>query len=146
MFVGGSTGSTAGGVKTSTIAVSFIFLFAGLRSQSRPILFGRSLSVDDIKKASGVICFNASLISAGVLIISAVQQLSLPDVLFEVFSAMGTVGMTAGITRALAPVSKFVIIALMFLGRVGSVTLASAFLEKRAAPRIMYPVEKISLG
>lgn len=146
MFIGGSSGSTAGGAKTSTLAVMFIFLFTSLRSRGRPILFGRSLSDSEIKKAANVICFNASLIFIGALIITAVQNLSLTDVLFEVFSAMGTVGMTAGITRALVPVSKCVIIVLMFCGRVGSVTLASAFLEKRAEPKIMYPVEKISIG
>ncbi|MBQ7638699.1 MAG: Trk family potassium uptake protein [Clostridia bacterium] len=146
MFSGGSTGSTAGGIKTSTIAVVFIFLFTSLRARRRPMLFGRSLSDEAVKKASGVICFNAALIFIGAVIITAVQNLSLGDVLFETFSAMGTVGMTTGITRTLAPISKCVIIVLMFFGRVGSVTLASAFFEKRAEPRVMYPVEEISIG
>jgi len=146
MLVGGSSGSTAGGVKTSTVAVVFIFQFAGLRARKKPVLFGRSLSDEDVRKASGVLCFNSALIFFGALIITAVQNLNLSDVLFEVFSAMGTVGMSTGITRDLAVISKLVIIVLMFLGRVGSVTLASAFLEKRAEPRVTYPVEKISIG
>ncbi len=146
MFIGGSTGSTAGGIKTTTLAVVLLFLFSGLRAKKRPLIFGRTLNENAVKKASGIITFNLLLIIVSGVVITAVQPLPLPDVLFEVFSAMGTVGMSTGITRALAPVSKLMIMLLMFCGRVGSVTLASAFLEKRAEPPIRYPVEEISLG
>ena len=146
MLIGGSTGSTAGGIKTTTIAVVFIYLFTALRARRRPQILGRTLHEDAIKKAAGIITFNLSLIFIASLVITAVQQLSLADVLFESFSAMGTVGMSTGITRSLIPVSKCMIMLLMFCGRVGSVTLASAFLEKRAEPAISYPTEEISLG
>ena len=146
MFIGGSAGSTAGGIKTTTIAAVFIFLFAGLRAKRSPQLFGRTLRDDTVRKASGVICFNFSLIFLATLLITAVQPLAIGDVLFETFSAMGTVGMTTGITRALLPVSRLAIMVLMFSGRVGSVTLASAFLEKRAAPKVNYPAEDINIG
>lgn len=146
MLIGGSTGSTAGGIKTTTIAVVFIFLFTGLRKQKNAQIFGRTLNENTPRKASGIICFNLSMIFIACTVLTAVQKLPLPDVLFEVFSAMGTVGMSTGITRTLAPVSLCVIMLLMFCGRVGSVTLASAFLEKRAAPKISYPVEEINLG
>ena len=146
MLIGGSTGSTAGGIKTTTIAVVFIFLFAGLRKQKNAQVFGRTLNEEATKKASGIICFHLSLIFAACTVITSVQKLPLPDVIFEVFSAMGTVGMSTGITRMLTPVSLIMIMLLMFCGRVGSVTLASAFLEKRAAPKVRYPVEDINLG
>ena len=146
MFIGGSAGSTAGGIKTTTIASVFIFLFAGLRAQRAPQLFGRTMKDDTVRKASGVICFNCTLIILASLVLTTVQKLSLGDVLFETFSAMGTVGMTTGITRALVPVSQLAIMTLMFSGRVGSVTLASAFLEKRAAPRVNYPSEDVNIG
>ena len=146
MLVGGSTGSTAGGIKTTTIAVMFIFLFTALRSRRRSHLFGRTLNENAVKKAANIITFNSSLIFISVLIITCLQALPLTDVFLEVFSAMGTVGMSTGLTRMLSPISQCVIIFLMFCGRVGSVTLASAFLEKRAEPKISYPTEEISLG
>ncbi len=146
MFVGGSTGSTAGGIKTTTLAVVFIYLFTDLRARRRPQLLGRSLNDATVKKASGIITFNLSLAVFAAVAITAAQRLPVSDVLFEVFSAIGTVGMSTGVTRALSPFSLCVIMLLMFCGRVGSVTLASAFLEKRAEPRIQCPEEEIRLG
>ncbi len=146
MLVGGSTGSTAGGIKTTTIAVMFIFLFTDLRARRRPHLLGRTLDDSAVKKAANIITFNITLIFVSAVFISAIQPLPITDVIFEVFSAMGTVGMSTGITRLLLPLSKCMIIILMFCGRVGSVTLASAFLEKRAEPLITYPTEEIKLG
>ena len=99
-----------------------------------------------LKKASGIITFNLSLAVIAAVAITAAQRLPVSDVLFEVFSAIGTVGMSTGVTRALSPFSLCVIMLLMFCGRVGSVTLASAFLEKRAEPRIQCPGEEIRLG
>ena len=146
MFIGGSAGSTAGGIKTTTFAVMFIFLFTALRARKRPQLLGRSLHDAAIKKSANIITFNLSLIILSLLVISFVQPVSLPDLLLEMFSAMGTVGMSTGFTRLLSPIAKCVVIVLMFCGRVGSVTLASAFLEKRAEPKVAYPTEEIKLG
>ena len=146
MLIGGSTGSTAGGIKTTTIAVTFLFLFSGLRARKRVTLFGRTIDESAVKKASGVICFNLSLIFIAAVLITAVQRLQLSDVLFETFSAMGTVGMTTGITRELTSVSQAAVMFLMFCGRVGSVTLASAFLERRAEAQVRYPTEEIRIG
>lgn len=146
MLVGGSTGSTAGGIKTTTLAVVLLFLFSGLRSRNKAQVFGRTLNENAVKKASGVITFNVALIIIAAIFITALQPLPLPDVLIETFSAMGTVGMSTGITRLLHPIGKCLIAGLMFCGRVGSVTLASAFLQKRAHAKISYPVEDISLG
>ena len=146
MLIGGSSGSTAGGIKTTTIAVTFLFLFSGLRARKRVTVFGRTLDESAVKKASGVICFNLSLIFISSVLITCLQNIPLTDVLFEVFSAMGTVGMTTGITRELLPLSQCIIMLLMFCGRVGSVTLASAFLERRAEAHISYPVEEIRIG
>ena len=146
MFVGGSTGSTAGGIKTTTLAVVLIYLFTDLRARRRPQLLGRSLNDAAVKKASGIITFNLSLAVFAAVAITAAQRLPVSDVLFEVFSAIGTVGMSTGVTRALSPFSLCMIMLLMFCGRVGSVTLASAFLEKRAEPRIQCPEEEIRLG
>ncbi len=146
MLVGGSSGSTAGGIKTTTVAVIFLNLISGLRGISRPRIFGRTLEEDARKKAVTVCSFNLVLIFIAVTLICAMQDFSLSDVLFEVFSAMGTVGMTTGITRSLNDVSKIIIIFLMFAGRVGSISFALALLEKRAQPSVLYPTEAITVG
>lgn len=146
MYIGGSPGSTAGGVKTTTVAVAVIYMFASLRGEKRPVLFGRSFEDDVIKKASTVMIVNFFLSFIAAMVISTVQDLPLADVIFETSSAMGTVGMTTGITRDLVPVSQIIIIFLMFCGRVGSTSFALALLEKRTSSKIAYPVENITVG
>ncbi len=146
MFVGGSSGSTAGGVKTTTIAVIFSYLYASLRGVSKPVIFGRSVDEATHRKAITVCVFNLTLIFAAVTLICSIDKLPLEDVCFEIFSAMSTVGMTTGITRNLSVVSQIIIIILMYIGRVGSIGFALAILEKRAQPEVAYPVEAITVG
>ena len=146
MFIGGSPGSTAGGVKTTTMAVLLIYTFAGIRREQSAGIFGRSIDTDTFKKSASVFFFNLLLALFGALAVCAIQPLHLEDVLFECFSAIGTVGMTTGITRALLPASSYIIAFLMFCGRVGSISFAVALLEKRARPPVLRPVEQITVG
>ncbi len=146
MFIGGSSGSTAGGIKTTTIAVIVIFLFYGLRSKRRPQLFGRALEENSVKKASSVMFFNFILVFSALVAICALQDFNIRDVIFETFSAMGTVGMSTGITRELTTVSKCIIMFLMYCGRVGSTSFALALLEKKVDPPVLCPVENITIG
>lgn len=146
MFVGGSSGSTAGGIKTTTLAVALFYMVAGLRGVRQPSVFGRTISGETGKKAMCVLMINFLLAFAGTVIISAAQQLPAMDVIYETASAMGTVGLTAGITRDLVTTSRLVIIFLMFCGRVGSTSFALALFEKRAAPPVRYPEEDITVG
>lgn len=146
MFIGGNSGSTAGGVKTTTVAVLLIYTVSGIRGQQHATIFGRKLEDDSLKKATYVFFTNLMLALGGTLIICGVQELGLIDVLFECFSASGTVGMTTGITRDLLTVSKLVIIFLMYCGRVGSISFGSALLEKKALPPVTAPTEKITIG
>lgn len=146
MYIGGSPGSTAGGVKTTTVAVAFIYMMSGLRGTKKPAVFGRSFEDDVVKKASCAMLFNFVLSFTATLIICSLQSFPVADVIFETSSAMGTVGMTTGITRDLLPVSQLIIIFLMFCGRVGSTSFALALLEKKADPKISYPVENITVG
>lgn len=146
MFVGGSSGSTAGGIKTTTLAVALFYMVAGLRGVRQPAVFGRTISGETGKKAMCVLMINFLLAFAGTVIISAAQQLPALDVIYETASAMGTVGLTAGITRDLVTTSRLVIVFLMFCGRVGSTSFALALFEKRAAPPVRYPEEDITVG
>ena len=146
MLVGGSPGSTAGGVKTTTFAVIVLFGLASFRGQEAPTVFGRRLSEDARKKSSTVLFFNIGLALLAATAICGLQSLPALDVLFEVFSAIGTVGMSTGITRSLGGASVYVVAALMYLGRVGSVSFAVALLEKKAQPPVSYPTERIIVG
>ncbi|NCB51294.1 MAG: Trk family potassium uptake protein [Clostridia bacterium] len=146
MFIGGSSGSTAGGIKTTTLAVILLSLSAGFRKQRCAYAFGRRLPDEALKRASIIVFTSLILALGGALLISGIQGLDISDTLFEVFSAIGTVGLSTGVTRSLSVLSRCVIIILMYSGRVGSVSFAIALLERHASPPITYPEEQITVG
>lgn len=147
MFIGGSPGSTAGGIKTTTLAVIAMSTFNGITHRQSKGIFGRRLEKDAIHKASSVAFTNLSLAIIGIVALLAIQpSLGIGDVIFECASAIGTVGMTTGITRDLVTASRLIIAFLMFCGRVGSVSFALALMEKKAAPPVKNPREKITIG
>lgn len=146
MFVGGSPGSTAGGIKTTTFVTLLLFGIASLRGDEAPTVFGRRLSEEARKKSMNVVFFNACLALSGTLLLCGTQGLDLADVMLETFSAMSTVGLSTGITRELSDLCAYAVAALMYLGRVGSVSFAVALLEKKAKPPVLYPVEQITVG
>ncbi len=147
MFIGGSPGSTSGGVKTTTFVVILIHAFCGIRHERCANIFGRRIEDDSVNKALAIVSCNMALIFAGCFFICALQpELELSRVVFEVVSGIGTAGISTGLIRELCPLSLYFMMALMFLGRLGSVSFAVALLEKRALPRVQYPVEKITIG
>ncbi len=146
MVIGGSPGSTAGGVKTTSLAVIVLYAFASFRGREKPTVFGRSISADTFRKSCGVLFFNINLALVAAIVLCAEQPLDPVEAVFETVSAIGTVGMSAGITSSLCPFSAAVVALLMFLGRVGSVSFAVALLEKRSAPPVEYPSEEITVG
>lgn len=146
MLVGGSPGSTAGGVKTVSVAAIVLFAVASFRGKDAPTVFGRTLPQNVLRKAYNVLFFNVSLAIAAALLICGLQGFDLADVLMETVSAISTVGSTAGITRELSPFCSYVVAGLMYLGRVGSVSFAVALLEKKAKPPVRYPEETIIVG
>lgn len=146
MFMGGSPGSTAGGIKTTTFVVMFLYLWSNLRNTTGCNIFGRRLDDEVIKKAGLVFYFNLILVVSAVLAICSLESMQFIDILFEVMSAMGTVGMTTGITRDLCVASKLILVLLMYCGRIGSMTFAMSFIEKRKNAPVKLPVEKITVG
>ena len=146
MVIGGSPGSTAGGVKTTSLAVIVLYAHASFRGREKPTVFGRSISADAFRKSCGVLFFNINLALIASIILCVWQPLEPVDAVFEAVSAIGTVGMSTGITQSLCGFSSYVIALLMFLGRVGSVSFAVALLEKRSAPPVDYPAEEITVG
>lgn len=146
MFIGGSPGSTAGGVKTTTIVVLFLYSFSYMRSNRSTSIFGRSLEDDALRKASAVFFTNLMLALGVTILISSIQKLPVLDILFETFSAIGTVGMSTGLTRELNDISRVLIIFLMYCGRVGSLSFANALAGKRKTAPVKNAVEKITIG
>ena len=146
MFIGGSPGSTAGGIKTTT----FVVLVFGVISSSRHTpsinLFRKRLDENIVKQASAIFTIYICAILVATMIICAIQPFSMKDVVFEVISASGTVGLSSGITPDLNILSKIIIIFLMFGGRVGGLTLALVLAEKRVHVPIDRPTEKLLIG
>lgn len=146
MFIGGSPGSTAGGVKTTTVAVMFLSALAMIRSSHGTNIFGRRLEEEAVRKAATVCFINLFLALTAILLLLAIQPLDFMDVLLEVFSAIGTVGMSTGVTRQLNTLSKVIIIILMYCGRLGSLSFILVFAQKKKVPPILNPKEKILVG
>ena len=146
MFIGGSPGSTAGGVKTTTVAVMIIELIAVARGEKSATVFKRRLEEDTVKKAGAIITIYMLAITLAVIIIGAVECLPLGDVIFEVVSAAATVGLTTGITPTLGAVSHLILMLLMYGGRLGGLTLMIAFAERQQTAMLTRPTEKIQIG
>ena len=146
MFIGGSPGSTAGGIKTTTFVVLLVYVHANLRKEMHCNVMGRRLDEDSIRKASAVLCINLFSVIMAVLIIVTVQPAAVTDVAFEVVSAIGTVGMSTGITRDMETVSKLVLIFLMYCGRIGSMTFALSLRGHKTEAPVKVPAEKIMIG
>ena len=146
MFVGGSPGSTAGGVKTTTVAVILVMAASAVTHRASPVFLGRRIPDDVLHKAVSVVVINLGFALAGTLILCIGQRFPLTDALFECVSAIGTVGMTTGITRDLNTFSALAVAVLMFAGRVGSVSFAMALVERKARPAVTYPTEDLTIG
>jgi len=147
MFIGGNPSSTAGGIKTTTLAVLILFAVSSVRKSRYTGAFGKRIRQEDVHKALCVFFVNLSLVILGIFSICAIHpSLPLRNVIFEVFSAMGTVGMSFGTTRDLNTLSKLIVIILMFAGRVGSISFGSALMEKKAPPPVIAPYENITIG
>lgn len=146
MLIGGSPGSTAGGMKTTTIAVLFLASISVFRREEDAHCFGRRIGPDTIKYAAAILLMYLVLFLSGGIVISCMEGLPIFPCLFETASAIGTVGLSLGITAGLCTTSKLILILLMFLGRVGGLTLIFAALSVTHANGAKFPQEKIIVG
>ena len=146
MLIGGSPGSTAGGMKTTTFMVLILNAIATFRSQENAGAFGRRLEYNVIKNAATIAMLYFSLFFCGGIAISVYEGIPLLDCLYEAASAVGTVGLTLGITPGLHVFSQVVLIILMYLGRVGGLTLIYAVFSGRNKGNAKLPLEKITVG
>ncbi|MGN0521439.1 MAG: TrkH family potassium uptake protein [Eubacterium sp.] len=147
MFIGGSSGSTAGGIKTTTVAVLFLCVMATTKNKRSIEAFGKRVDEDALRKTTALLFINLSEIFLSSLIISAIQkELSFSDILFECISALGTVGMTTGITPHLQLIPKLIIILLMFVGRLTSLVFALMFVIEKNNTSTQKPKGLVLIG
>lgn len=146
MLIGGSPGSTAGGMKTTSLAVLVANAFAAFRRKEDPQMFGRRIEAKTVKNASTVLMMYISLFFCGAIVISVAEELPFSSCLYETASALGTVGLSLGITTELGILSQSVLMVLMFLGRVGGLTLIYAALSGTHRNFSKLPQEKITVG
>ncbi len=147
MFIGASSGSTGGGVKTSTIGVILGFLKSKITARDSVNLFRRTLPLESVMKAFTVITLALCVIFFSSFILLLTQPVaSMKEALFEVFSAFSTVGLSLGITPKLSSLGKIVIILTMYIGRIGPLTLLYAFSRQKAYGRFEYVEETVMIG
>lgn len=146
MLIGGSPGSTAGGMKTTTIAVLFANTIAVFRKRRNANYYGRRVDDSIVKNASTILFMYVSLAILSAIIISILEGLPMQSCLFETFSAIGTVGLTLGITPSISVMSRVILILLMFFGRVGGLTLIYAAFSHKDMTASKYPMENITVG
>lgn len=146
MLIGGSPGSTAGGMKTTTVAVLFFSAVSVFHRKDSVECFDRRVADSAIKNASAILLMYLVLFIAGGIIISETENLPLMPCLFETASAIGTVGLSLGITTSLGGLSRAILIALMFFGRVGGLTIIFATVSAARQNISKKPQEKITVG
>lgn len=146
MLIGGSPGSTAGGMKTTTVAVLFANAMAVFGRREAPHFFGRRLEDASVRNAATILLMYFCLFLAGGWIMSLAEGLPISICLFETASAIGTVGLSLGITPGLGCVSRIVLILLMFFGRVGGLTLIYAAISNTRKRPSKLPQERITVG
>lgn len=147
MFVGGSSGSTAGGIKTVTFAILVLCAVSTLANKRDIEVFGRRITEDIIRKSAAIVSINFSAIFASSVIITLIQpQLGYTNIMFECISAIGTVGMTTGITSTLQTAPKIIIALLMFIGRITSLVFAFSIMYSNKNTTTRKPTGRIMIG
>lgn len=146
MFIGASPSSAGGGIRTTTFALVVIFIITYARGGSSIRIFKREVYDEDLIKAVAVALMAIVIVFLSMMIMSIIEPFSLSQILYEVTSAFGTVGLSLGITSDLQPISKVILMLLMFIGRVGIITLLFTFKNRKRSGKYRYPKEKIIIG
>ena len=148
MLIGGSPAGTAGGVKTTTVGMLALVVWASACKKEDVEVFGRRINQSSIRTGLTVFLLAQFIAIAGIVLLLATQDMSFTDVSFEVFSALGTAGLTRGITADLNVFGKLVVTALMYIGRIGPITLVVAFLNKNNEKngKLSLPKRRVLVG
>lgn len=146
MFVGGASGSTAGGVKVNTLGVLISAALSSIRGREHPGAFGREFSPRSVYRALALVVVYLGLVGAVVLVLSTTEKFGFVDLLFETFSAFGTVGLSTGITPGLSITGRLIITLAMFVGRLGPLTFVSVLAERQQPIKYRYPRDIVRIG
>jgi Trk-type K+ transport system membrane component len=146
MFIGASPSSAGGGIRTTTFALAVIFIITYARGGSSIRIFRREVHEEDLMKAVTVTLMAIFMVFISVLFITTYEPFSITEIMFEVTSAFGTVGLSLGITGELSTVTKIILMLLMFIGRVGIITFLFMFKKTKKTGDYHYPKERISIG
>ncbi|MCP2636222.1 TrkH family potassium uptake protein [Microbacterium sp. HD4P20] len=146
MFVGGGSASTAGGIKVTTLAVLAIAVWSEAKGRQSVEIFGRRVPSDVQRVALSVVAWGATIVALSTIIIAQISQEPIADVLFDVISAFGTVGLSTGLTAELSDPAVYVMAVTIFMGRIGTVTLAAAVAATSRSQLYSLPVERPIVG
>ena len=146
MLIGGSPGSTAGGIKTTTVAVLLLSTLASARGHTRVTVFRYSIDRDMIRQACSIVCLYLIMAITAIIAICAIDPVGVKETMFEVNSAIATVGLSLGITPTLSAASHVILILLMYAGRIGVLTFILVFSERRTEPPVDRPNGKLLIG
>jgi len=149
MFIGGSPAGTAGGIKTVTFVMMLLYVHALVQGSDRIKIMKRSISDQVVKRALTIAMVSFFICVTGLFVLAISEKLNFIDLVFEVFSAFATVGLTAGVTPMLTSVGKVVIIILMYIGRIGPITMILIFAKRYNQMKgkdIVYPQADVLIG
>lgn len=146
MFIGASPASTGGGIKTTTFGALAVAVISTIRGKEFSFLYGRQIPVEILRRALSITMAAALLVFSSTVALLITDGGSLLDMLFEVMSAFGTVGLSTGITPELSPAGRIILIITMFAGRVGPLTLVISLAKRIQKAPVTYPEEKIMIG
>ena len=146
MFAGGGSGSTAGGIKVTTLAILFLVVWSELRGDARPAAFHRHVPAVAVQQALTIAVLSLTLVALGALTLMVTNEVTMPDALFEAISAFATVGLSTGITPELDLAGQAVLMPLMLIGRVGPLTLFVALVLRERERLYAYPEERPLVG
>lgn len=146
MFIGGGAGSTAGGVKIATVIIFLILIFSFIRNRREVAILGRALPLSNIKRAATIFVFSLAILIIFSTVLLYTEEGAFHEIIFEAVSAFGTVGLSTGLTPHLTFAGKILIILLMFIGRIGPLTIALITAREAEDSLIKYPHERIIVG
>ena len=146
MLIGGAPGSTAGGMKITTVTILFLTMLAFFKREKSPAIFKRRITTEAIYGAVAVFMLDIMLAVLGSMSIAKIEHRAFLTALFESASAVGTVGLSMGITPTLHTISKYILIILMYTGRVGGLTLVFAAITRKSTGNRQYPADNIAVG
>ena len=147
MFIGACPGGTGGGIKTTTAAVLWAMIRAGFKHREEAELYRRTIPVETVQKAVMVLCSSLLLVCGATILLAVFEQKGFLDVLFETVSAFGTVGLSTGLTPELSTPGQILLTVVMFIGRLGPLTIGFAFILRNVNPaKYRYAEERIMIG